>query len=250
MSGDPTRGDGLDLDRDLAERLHAAADRVEGRGVTRAGVAEAAARRQRRQQGQARGVLLGVAAAVLVVAGLLAVLRPGRDGADQLRFETPATATTCPALEALSAPAGWFRLTAEQASVLRSAGAITASEAEGIDAHAVLLTHQDLLTLSDPVTGPLADQVEDLGYEDAAGLALLRDEGQLTPAQQDDIDARIAPVLDQEQVDRVFAAFPDLQAVVAGGQPFPTGTPEFAPSGPIQLPVPPSVAGCATTTGG
>lgn len=235
-------------DRELIEQLHAAADPVEGRGVTRAGIADAAARQQR-QQRRARSLLLGVAAAVLVVAGLLAVLRPGRDRPDQLRFEAPTTTAACAADEALSAPAGWFRLTADQAAVLRAAGAITASEAAGIDAHAVLLTHEDLSTLSDPVTGPLADQVRDLGYEDSAGLALLRDEGRLTSEQQADIDARIAPVLDQQQVDRVFAAFPDLQAVVAGGQPFPTGTPEFAPYGPIELPDPPAGGAC-TTPGG
>ena len=44
-----------------------------------------------------------------------------------------------------------------------------------------------------------------------------------------------------------------MGAVAPGGQPFPTGDVEFAPSGSVVLPTPPPVAGCdepTTTTGG
>lgn len=245
-----------EFEADLADRLRAAADPVAADGVTRSGVA-AAAERHRRRQRRDRGLLLGVAAAILLVAGLLAILRPGADGSEQLRFEDPpATVTPCPTASGSTTPAGWLRLSADQAAVLRSAGAITAEEAAAVGQHAVLLSQADLTVLSDADVGPVAAQLQDLGYEDSAGIARLRADGVLTADQEAQIAAGIAPVLDRDQVDRLFAAFPDLQAVAAGGQPFPTGGVDFVPSAGAEVggaPGPTSAsAGCrnVTTSGG
>ena len=70
------------------------------------------------------------------------------------------------------------------------------------------------------------------GYEDAAGLELLRAERLLTSEQQASIADGIAPVLDQTQVDRVFDRYPTLTAIAAGGQPFPgrVGKVTYAPA--------------------
>lgn len=230
----------------LGGRLREVADRVDGRGLTRASVV-AAALEQRRRQVRTRGLVVGAAAVVAVLVGLAAVASNGSDGSEDVDTAGPTTTSvevegTCIAIEDGATATGWFRLSREQADALRDAGAITAEEARDIDEHAVLLDAGDLILLQDPPVGPVADQVFQLSYEDSAGISFLRRTGRLTADQEAEIADGIAPTLDRDQVDVLMEAFPDLLAVAAGGQPFPgSGGAAFTPS---------TTAPPATGTGG
>lgn len=219
----------------LGARMHETAGRVDGTAVTRSSVV-AAAIEQRRRQVRTRGIVVGAAAVVAVLAGLAVVTSRGGDGTEQLDTGSPTTTSvevdaTCKAIEDGATPAGWFRLSAAQADVLLEAGAITEAEAERREERAVLLDVGAFTLLQDPPIEPVADQVLQLGYEDSAGIGFLRAEGLLTEEQEAAVADGIAPILDQAQVDRLMRAFPDLVAVAAGGQPFPSaGGPAFAPS--------------------
>jgi hypothetical protein len=233
-----------DFERQLRTDLAAAADHVDGAGITRAGVADAAAR-HRRRTGRGRA-LAGLAAAVVLLVAFL-VVRSGQDGpAQQVTAGAPTTTTTTAGCGkgSTSDPAGWFRLSATQATALVDAGAITRAEAAGRATHGVLLDYAALAVIADRRIEPFDRQMLDLQYEDSAGLGLLRSEDRLTAEQEVAIDDGIAPVLDQAQVDRIFQQYPSLTAIAAGGQPFPTkrGDVSFAPSDRIELPHP---SGCA-----
>jgi hypothetical protein len=231
------------FEQQLRADLHAAADQVDGAAVTRTGVVGAVARHRRRAvRGRA---LAGLAAAIALLVVLAAVWSSHDGPTEQVTAGAPTTTTAEPSCGGGSTgePVGWFRLSAAQASALVDAGAITEAEADGRAAHAVLLDVADLAVISDPPIEPIGRQLFDLGYEDAAGLGLLRSEGRLTPEQEAAIDDGIAPVLDQAQVDRIFGHFPSLTAIAAGGQPFPTqrGDVTFTPSDRIEVPTP---SGC------
>lgn len=217
------------LGEELGERLHAAADHLDGAGVTRAGVA-AAVEHRRRQQVRSRALIAAAAAAIAILGGLAAVNRTDGHGPDRLVTAATTTAPGPCADGSIDHPAGWFRLTADQATRLEDAGTISAGQAAEREDHAVLLTFRDLQAFDgdDP---DLDLQLFQLGYEDAAGIDYLRAEGLLTSRQEASIDDGIAPVLVASQVDRLLAQFPDLVAVSPGGDPFQTTSPEV-PAGP------------------
>ncbi|HWJ96996.1 MAG TPA: hypothetical protein VNQ33_02485 [Acidimicrobiales bacterium] len=228
MTDDLTPGPFEAFDADVGERMHAAADHLDGAGVTRSGVA-AAVDRRRRQRVRSRALAAGAAAAVAVVGGMAIVTRTDGHGPDRV---ISAASTTVPgpcAGGSIDDPVGWFRLTAGQAARLEEAGAITADQAADREQHAVLLTYRELQLLDDDPD--LDEQLFQLGYEDAAGIGYLRAEGLLTPRQEASVDDGLAPVLVASQVDRLMQHFPDLAAVAAGGDPFSTSAPEV-PSGP------------------
>ena len=81
------------IDAELAARIHATADGIDGTGVTRARV-DAAVAQRRRRTAWSRGVL-GVAAAVLVIVGLAVAGSIGGDG-DTQRISSAAPSTSAP----------------------------------------------------------------------------------------------------------------------------------------------------------
>ncbi|MGN6692916.1 MAG: hypothetical protein ACTHN0_01960 [Aquihabitans sp.] len=224
----PDGDDLAGLGEDLGPRLHAAADHVDGAGVTRAGVL-AAVDRRRRQQRRSRTLVASAAAAIAVVGGLAVVTRT--DGHGPEHVESAATTTVPGACVdgSIDDPAGWFRLSSAQADRLLEAGTITAEQAAEREDHAVQLTFRDFEAFDDG-DQDMGKQLFQLGYEDAAGIDYLRAAGLLTERQEASVADGIAPVLVASQVDALFAHFPDLVAVSPGGHPFATSNPEV-PSG-------------------
>lgn len=213
LTPDPVDG----FERDLGARLRAAADSVDGEGITRAGVT-ASVERQRRRRSRTRGFAVAAAAAVAVLGGIAVATQTGSGPQD---VQTGAT-TTVPgpcAAGSIDDPAGWFRLSAHQAAVLVAAGTITSVEASQREEHAVSLTYRELEVFDDG-DQDLGKQLFQLGYEDAAGIEYLRSQGLLTPRQEASVADGLAPVLLASQVDALFAHFPDLVAVPVGGHPF------------------------------
>ena len=233
MSDDLTPDDRSADDRfadEFGPRLRAVADAVDGGRVTRTGVASAVQEHRRRAR-RTRSAMVGVAAAVVLLGGIAVGLR-GNDPAQQVSTagSTTTVAPRCTVPTPEEDPAGWFRLSEAQAELLVEAGAIHPSVRENWRVQAALLTQEGLQLLADAAVEPYGKQMWDLGYEDAAGLELLRSEDLLSPAQEADIAAGVAPALDQAQADKIFAEFPDLDAIGAGGQPFPTSGVQYTPA--------------------
>ena len=205
----------------LGARMHAAADHIEGAGVTRAGVDAAIA--GGRSPARSRALVIAVAASVALIGGLAVVHVVGDRGAQHL--EAGATTTTdtapdtVPCMPLSSEPLGWLRLTLGEAQALAHAGLLTADELAHRSAHAFLLTRAGLRVLPEHDGSPVGQQLFELSRLDQQQLHYLGEEPRLTWAQQVTMAHGFLPVLTRDQVDGLFAAFPDLQAVPAGGEP-------------------------------
>ena len=225
----------------LGARMHAAADHLDGAGVTRAGVDAVIG--DRRSPARSRALVIGVAASIALVAGLAALHVAGDHDAQHITAGDPTTtaagAVAHPCEPAMTEPVGWLRLTAAQAATLIDAGFLTSDQLAHTSQHAFLITRAGLRTLSSHDEGSIGEQLFHLGGLDEEQLDYLRQEPRLTWAQQVTMAHGFVPVLAQAQVDDLFAVFPDLVAVPAGGEP-------LDPPPPVQI----NPSSSTTTTSG
>jgi hypothetical protein len=207
----------------LSARLHEAADRIDGPDVDRTAVA-AAVERTRRRQARNRSLAVGAAAVIALLGGLAVATRSGTSGSERVQAGSPTTVvdpTCATGSEAVPTDGiAWFRLSAAQAQDLLDGGAITAAEAAARAEHAVVLTNADLRLLGDHE--PTGEQLFQAGSIDSRVIDLLRADGALADAQELTFAGGAYPRLDQAQVDRAMAQFPDLAAITVGGGPLTT----------------------------
>lgn len=210
------------FEEQLGPRLRAVAEPIDGDGVSRAGVA-AAVDRRRRRQARSRTFALGAAAVIALLGGLAVATRSGGDGPEQVTSGGPTTTVDpCDAAPTPESdlPAFWFRLSDAQAEFLLQTGSITEQQAEAHDHRAVRLYYPELPTdVGGAPIEPIGVQLFQMGSIDPAVLGFLRDQGELTAAQETTIADGVMPAITQEQADRILAEFPTLEAFPAGGGP-------------------------------